>query len=351
MAIDDTTASSRLRDAPASCSNPSCQRPPRRRTTTQQSLREKRRKDRTASTLSVDFCIPTSFRSKVSRDWILRVSTQALWKHVVYSRGLLPMTVDQILLHESDGNVKEHSRRPCSMQRQTARKLSKVRSSLEQFMADCNDVFSSLDIHYVLLQIGSSWARPKEAYLLDFNRLNQSDTSTNDSMTTEAYTLSTRLVRQFVTAECLVDSELSAKELLASTRRSTSDRLYATFGVRDQSFERLFPNKSSSGTQEQSPAESSNVNVGEGLVLFDDQALLHKLILRRDFAVADFLSERKRHTMQRLAHIRVQERDTAREAASDPSSDSNNDMPWQDLSNDNVVWLSLRSTINGFRMK
>jgi hypothetical protein len=313
----------------------------------------------------VDFGVPASFRATVDRDWILTTSCTALWKHFLYARGLVPVPTNQLGLPEQQQQQQKH--RLSSSQRkmlQTAEKIQKLQTDLEEIVTH-----DKLHVSYVLLTLGASSVRPKEVYLLDFTGLRETNASdetcpistttitrptcsqripvldeNKENVTTSTsallsrrkkeYTLSTRLIRQVVQAECDAESELTGRDLLAAIQRMSADQLSITVGVTDCSFDELYREET---TQQQQVSIGTN-NTGP--------FILPKVIVRRDFV----LPLGKKGVL-RSARIRVFDKD-----AEVPSSLQGEDGAVKEreeelpLVDDGITWLSLHSKVKGFRL-
>jgi len=265
----------------------------------------RRRPKREATSFQVHFPVPSTFRATVSRDWIIRLSTEALWKHLLYSRGVVALPIHQILVEQSSMD----------------RKMKRVRDALLTLSADWKLIaHSSLDIRYVLLQLGPSWTRPKEIYLIDFTRVELDDNAEMfEILPSKEYTLSTRWIREVVTAECQADSSLSSKEVLSNIQRASGDQLLVGIGVTESSLEELY--------------SKEGVQVEAIETMSDEAPVLHKLTVRRDFTI-----DWNKRGVQRTAQLQL-------------SSTSSNDDPCVEQTGmQDVVWLSLRSAVKGFRL-
>jgi hypothetical protein len=299
----------------------------------------------------VDLGVPASFRATVARDWILTTSCTALWKHFLYTRGLISVPANQLGLPEQLQQNTLQQRRLSSSQRkmlQTAEKIQKLQTDLEEVVTH-----DKLHVSYVLLTLGASWTRPKEVYLLDFTGLgtNAADatcqrlvdenkenvttsTSTLLSRRTKEYTLSTRLIRQVVQAECDAESDQTGRDLLVAIQRASADQLSVTVGVTDCSFNELYREET---TQQQQASTGTSTN---------EPFILLKVIVRRDF-----VPPLGKGRVLRSAQIRVVDKD-AETPGSLQGEDGTVKGNEEELPRayDGITWLSLHSKVKGFRL-
>jgi hypothetical protein len=311
----------------------------------------------------VDFGVPASFRATVARDWILTTSCTALWKHFLYARGLIPVPTNQLDLSEQQ---QQQQHRLSSGQRKmllTAEKIQKLQSDLEEVVTH-----DKLHVSYVLLTLGASSVRPKEVYLLDFaglvernaaektcdittttitrptgsqripvldeNKENVTSTSASTLLARrkKEYTLSTRLIRQVVQAECDAESELTGRDLLAAIQRMSADQLSLTVGVTDSSFDELYREETT--RQQQASTSTSASNTGP--------FILPKVIVRHDFV----LPLGKKGVL-RSAQIRVFDKDAEVQCEVGAVKEKEEELP---LVDDGITWLAFHSKVKGFRL-
>jgi hypothetical protein len=347
---ESTTASANGNNSTTNCGH---RRGPRRRPERRQPV-----------SYEVDFGVPASFRATVARDWVLTTSCTALWKHFLYARGLVPVPTNQLGLSEQQQQKQQH--RLSSSQRkmlQTADKIQKLQTDLEEIVAH-----DKLHVCYVLLTLGKSWVHPKEVYLLDFTGLGERNTSdaTCDITTTtitrptcgrritvldenqenvtspstllsrrkKEYTLSTRLIRQVVQAECDAESELTGRALLAAIQRMSADQLSITVGVTDCSFDELYREETTRQQQQGSTATSTT-----------EPFILPKVIVRRDFV----LPLGKKGVL-RSAQIRVFDKDSEVQGSFQGEVGAVKEEKELPRVDDGITGLSLHSKIKGFRL-
>jgi hypothetical protein len=309
----------------------------------------------------VDFRVPASFRATVARDWILTTSCTALWKHFLYARGLVPVPTNQLGLPEQQQQQKQQHRLSSSQRKmlQTADKIQKLQTDLEEVLTH-----DKLHVSYVLLTLGASSVHPKEVYLLDFTGLGKRNAAgeTCDITTTtiarptrtcsqripvldenkenatllsrrkKEYTLSTRLIRQVVQAECDAESELSGRDLLAAIQRMSADHLSVTVGVTDFSFDELY--------REETTRQQASTSTGAG---DNGPFILPKVMVRRDF-----VPPLGKKGVLRSARIRVfVDRDAEVQGEVGAVKEKEEELPRVD---DGITWLSLHSKVKGFRL-
>jgi hypothetical protein len=317
---------------------------------------------RQAISYEVDLGVPASFRATVDRDWILTTSCTALWKHFLYARGLVPVPTNQLGLQEEQ----QQQRRLSSSQRkmlQTAEKIQKLQTDLEEILTH-----DKLHVSYVLLTLGASWVNPKEVYLIDFTGLGETkdedetcqvttttitqptcsqrisvldenkenvttSTSTLLSRRKKEYTLSTRLIRQVVQAECDAESELTGRDLLAAIQRMSADQLSVTVGVTDCSFDELYREETT--RQQQASTDTSITGT----------FILPKVIVRRDFV----LPLGKKGVL-RSARIHVFDKDAEVPGSLQGEDGAVKEKEELPRVNDGITWLSLHAKVKGFRL-
>jgi hypothetical protein len=282
--------------------------------------------ERAVSTVTVNFSIPLSFyhQQENPREWTIQVATEALWKHWLYSRGLVGLPLHQIQQQGSSISPCENSQsrdgakqpRQCSL----GRAIQKMNLMLSNLESDWRDIsHSGLNIQYVLFSFGPSWARSKEMYRLDVSNLPHTNAleiknAYADEMgpSRSTYTLSTRLIREVVNGECEADGLLSSREMLQLVNRGSADQFSLAIAITPTSYDRLYHRETSTN-----PPSSKRI--------------LDKLLLRRDYNPAH-----KAKGIRRSGCVSLTVTE-ATEAA--PSADVNSAMVF-----------SLRATVKGLRL-
>ena len=253
--------------------------PERRRR--QQRRRPRREKTPAAvSTTATTFVIPDSFIERIpSTQWILHTAVKAIWAHILYSRGIVPWPVHQILASKTktttttttiDDNSnklqsKTQQRQHIQRQRRVNHHIAKVRDSLVTVLQDLHEIFScGADIQRVYLSWGTSFQRPRSIFwitmpetratsVFNVNHRPQS-TVNNNSMNDgtaqyvqEEHSLSSRLIRHIISfspsSSSSQQNENSRATMAAGTQLSSSSstQMYVTLGISRQSLLRDIP--------------------------------------------------------------------------------------------------------------
>jgi hypothetical protein len=115
---------------------------------------------------------PLSIPLQFDKLWIVQTATSVLVDHLLFTRGLFPVTVSELL---AQSNEEGHSyARGASSSSSTRRKLRQARNQLEQFTQAWTSNNSSAFIRrasYVLITLGPSFGRGRESYLVDLRGL------------------------------------------------------------------------------------------------------------------------------------------------------------------------------------
>ncbi|KAL3939307.1 MAG: hypothetical protein SGBAC_005949 [Bacillariaceae sp.] len=107
-----------------------------------------------------DAIIQLPIKSNVPLGWILSSATQILVDHLLFSRGLIPLSVAQLKDEKQEEVLKSRSQR---------RKVTQCRSRLESWRLD----WSQIDIRIlenclcIVISLGPSFLRSKELYVLN----------------------------------------------------------------------------------------------------------------------------------------------------------------------------------------
>lgn len=121
--------------------------------------------------LTLDFNIPNHFRKQHSRSWLVRTCISALVDHVLYTRGVVPTPVVDILRAYQQDSLSA----PISVPREE-RALIKCGGVLRQLLLQWEEVMESDfadQVGAVLVSFGQWWSRPREQYVMYFNGLGQ----------------------------------------------------------------------------------------------------------------------------------------------------------------------------------
>jgi len=308
--------------------------------TAKSSHRRRRRPERRPVTWNIAFGLPDPFYKVTATDWILHTCCAAVWKHLLYARGLTPVPTHQLVVERTPTSTSGSRHRLSSNER----KMIQTTLALDRLSTNCWLVVQQLEVRYVVLTLGASWTRPKEVYLLDFTSLadvnDTADESEKENITDsrvldhnrnkKEYTLSTRLIRQVVQAECDAESQVTGKELLATIQRAATDQLSVTLGVTVASFLR---------------AHARELDVATHTGPF----VLPEVLVRRDFSIAG------KRGVQRTARIRVFRRDDdGSPPVGNEQKDSTDDITREEelsrVEDHGITWLSLHSKVKGFRI-
>jgi hypothetical protein len=227
----------------------------RRRSVAARSRREVRRRPEESSSLSRNHGLPTFIfipfpvPNSIPTDWLVQTSVAILVKHLLYTRGLFPMTVDQLISQNVDtARLSSHpadisinvSPSPSPSVRRTMRKaqdqvqrLLAEWSSLQLRMLKSTQELQQLA--FILISIGPSYSQSKELFMLDIqelNKLKNGDALVNHSGSclcehqTQALeaTLTRRLLGKMMSYEDSPLQEMPAKS-------SSSFRMFLTVGI------------------------------------------------------------------------------------------------------------------------
>ena len=139
--------------------------------------------------VAIPFAIPPSLPAW----WILQHSTQVLVHHLLYARGLIPMSVLQL--------QQQHQQQdPPKIKPSLRRKINRICSSLDDFQNDLQSLNRKWlqKCSMVLISIGPSWSRTREYYLLDATGLLSLDDADFNNVSTSPLVLARKLVPRLV---------------------------------------------------------------------------------------------------------------------------------------------------------
>jgi hypothetical protein len=117
----------------------------------------------------VDVSIPTSYREKNPKTWLVRVCVSALVQHILYTRGVVPTPVSEILIA-----YQQHGLEPTISVSREERATIKCGGLLHQLLLQWEELMESglaHDIGAVLISLGQWWSRPREQYVMNFRGL------------------------------------------------------------------------------------------------------------------------------------------------------------------------------------
>lgn len=272
----------------------------RRATATQ--LRRRQLPSATSLRLSVTLSIPQHVREKVSRDWIIRISTKALLLHLLYARGICPSPATEALRLYQESNAKANP---------VLRKLVKFGASLQKLLDEWTILSCLIEIQQVIVTLGPSWSRHKEIHVLDFCGVGKDDDGEmTESCLGQEHALSRHLVRALLNG---ISDQDGAEECLAHPSPVGSSyqahvSVWITHEVAHEFFEKSREN--------QSPR----------------QTLSQSLIVRQDYYTTQQASKR---TQPHIVTTKISSATIA------------NGHEWKE---EEGIWISLPTSIKGFRL-
>jgi hypothetical protein len=336
--------------------------------------------------------------------WMIQTASRAIWRYLLYARGILPVAVHEILRAHDQVDVARKS----NNNKIKNRKLRKTREALQQLDQDWNRLTSfmhsnhhQLEIVQVMIALGSSWRRPKEVHLLDFDfdwssdaHLGNASSRTNEAtgqdendgtvaiLESLQHGLSSRLLRSAMQAEgeAMINHGTNAPTI------GPADQMTIFISVTATSYNDMYQQAQQEEQQEQLQHQQQQQQQQqqpweEGLVLSSASTLLQSLTLCRDFALhnrafgdpphtATTVTGRTQRpllpslnrcskTFLKLSPVGPAEEQSSRNTATSTavaaaSTTSDDDLSRQEQAgagrNDNVVWLSLASTVKGFSL-
>jgi hypothetical protein len=235
------------------------------------------------------------------KGWVVQVSTRVLWSHLLYTRGLLPLPVHQIIAPQTT-----------TVSAAVKRKLSQTSSSLDRLESEWKMLGGmSPNIQSVLISLVPSFSRTKECYLINASELEhpadalQAFKVDEQKLAKNEIPISRKLLRQLMEVEM---------EDCACHKLASSYQLFVSFRVPSETATRLFEQ----GHDEQ----------------------INGLIIRHGF----------QYPPKRIyRHVNVQLSRNTPEVPSPLSSQTGEGDCDHPTAND-TCWISLRTSIKGFRL-
>ena len=186
--------------------------------------------------MDIDFSIPSSFRAKLPRAWLVRVSVRALLIHVLYVRGAVPTPVLEIL------RVYEQATTKISREQ---RSMIKCGGVLQRLLHQWDEIMNSdfaQHIDAVLVSLGQSWSRPREQYVLQFNGLGQDSETDQKVVPTDqqAHTLMRRLVSTIMNSTNGCEDQNVADWMVKPALGASSYQVQLSFWVSKPTAEQIF---------------------------------------------------------------------------------------------------------------
>ena len=269
----------------------------RRATTTQ--LRRRERSSATSLCLSVTLSIPRHVRGKVSRDWIVRISTKALLLHILYARGICPSPATDALRLYQESNAKVNPE---------LRKFVKFGASLQKLLDEWTILSCLLEIQQVIITLGPSWSRHKEIHVLDFCGVEKdNDREMPEPSLEQEHALSRHIIRALPIGRDGEEGGLAHPSPVCSSYQVRVS-VWIAREIAHELFEKSRENRS------------------------PWQTLSQSLILRQDYSTAQYASRRTQ------PHI------FTTEISSTTTVDEHE---WKE---EEGIWISLPASIKGFRL-
>lgn len=263
----------------------------------------------------------------LERLWVAQMSTSVLVDHLLYAKGLFPLTVSELLSlpldASSDSRNFSMDKAPLLASSSKRRKLQQARTQLRQLVDSWTCAWSSELIQHathVLITIGPSLARGKEFLLLDLMGLQTPNPSESDSgKFPPLAALARRLLPRVV--------EGDANDNGLSTNAASSMKLFVSVCVRNEALEEYWK-KLNAETRIPSIEQSANISSWiprTGRVLPKAE---------------DLLPNKGRRPRRRLVVLSITHRGQER-------SDNEFSSLFEDERH--CHWLSLSQSIKGFR--
>jgi hypothetical protein len=204
-------------------------------------------------------CVSFTAPSSIPNDFLTNICVRALIKHILYARGLLPMTVDNLLV-DNDATKRFQSpvetpkipyqfskssslRQQRNSRNQIHRLLSEwilMGTFLKCFETQPNSGETTIPdlpkLAFILISIGPSFTRCHELYLVDVQKMGAEDEISKRNESNNIFNQERRrqmevTLTQRLLATLLNHGESPLQELPAPT--SSSFRLWVTIGVWD----------------------------------------------------------------------------------------------------------------------
>ncbi|KAG7372520.1 hypothetical protein IV203_018663 [Nitzschia inconspicua] len=311
----------------------------------------------TDTVTDIPFQVPIS----IPTDWLIHTSVVILMKHLLYARGLFPMTVDQLLLDaevedtttttikttNSSHNLAQRSwsssnssslRRSMRKAREQVQRLTTEWNSWHKMMISngesCNG--HEQQLAFVLISIGPSYTQSRELYVMDVQGL-VGDVRTEAIMDGRVEgTLTRRLLGT------LLNHDKSPLQDLPG-QNSPSYRMWISFGIQSLSIRTECGSMPSSMSLHQMdenccPSKSSSI---DGC---NKRNLFATLIGRRSFPIRA-ASQKSGCVCIRLNRPPNNRSSNGNDSASTGQTEDEPLHP----SSDSIAWFSLPTSIKGFR--
>lgn len=194
----------------------------RRRTvshdTNASSLR-KRREHRLSTPLRVSFLIPRS----LPVSWVLSTATTVLVDHLLYARGLIPLSIGQLnQQYESNSWKSPNARRKVSQCHQQLRALKDSWKAVVE-----NSFFKKCS--FILLSIGPSFSRAREFFIIDTGGVETFVVDENVVKLPSPHALARRLLPKVM--EC---------DLALPSRSASAYQIWVSIFIRPETLEKIW---------------------------------------------------------------------------------------------------------------
>lgn len=190
-----------------------------------ESSSRKKRMNLAMAPVSICFPIPPALPTS----WVLSTSTKVLVEHLLYARGLIPVTVMELNRQYENDVLNKSSIR---------RKVSQCRSSLASWNREWSAVDDRLfdSCSLVLLSLGPSFSRTREFYLLNAEKLSSPNTMDAPKLPSP-HALARRLLPRVVEHDLLLPSRVAA-----------SYQIWVSIYVKQEALEHLWTCKNETTT-------------------------------------------------------------------------------------------------------
>jgi hypothetical protein len=277
--------------------------------------RRRRALDAAPEQLCVTLSIPQHVQEYLTREWIVRISTRALLLHTLYARGVCPTPAVETLRSFEENNETKRRTNPMD------RKFFKFGGALHGLLEEWTLLCGLVGVERVLITLGPSWSRQKERHILDFGGLSKDDFSkeatTSDPGLGQEHALSRRVTRALlngIASENDDDAANAFPTLSCPSPAGSSFMVHLSMWITREAANVLF-----------SKSLDCDLNV---------QTLLQSLILRPDFTSTTQNASKRKQPHVVTAWV---------------SSSNSNDVS-DDWKEENGVWLTLPTSLKGFRI-
>ncbi|KAG7343361.1 hypothetical protein IV203_021306 [Nitzschia inconspicua] len=313
----------------------------------------------TDTVTDIPFQVPVS----IPTDWLIHTSVVNLMKHLLYARGLFPMTMDQLLLDPEANDTTtttsnatspfhNSTRRSWSSSNSSSlrRSMRKAREQVQRLTTEWNSWHKMMisngescnghaqQLAFVLISIGPSYTQSRELYVLDVQGL-VGDVRTEAIMDGRVEgTLTRRLLGT------LLNHDKSPLQDLPG-QNSPSYRMWISFGIRSLSIIRTETGNMPSSMMLHQMDENCCPSICSSTIDgCNVRNLFAPLIGRRSFPIRA-ASQRSGCVCIRLNRPPNSRISNGNDSASTGQTENEHLHP----SSDSIAWFSLPTSIKGFR--